>query len=524
MSAVRRVVSGSLASWMRIAVTIFSQIIAVPVYLHYWSIETYGAWILVHSTVTFLTIFDVAHHNYLGNEFLKIGPQKREEIARVFSTGVVVAFIVSVVTFLLIYGLTLFGTLSQSLGIDAGYIQPFKTSLLLTCGTWVFTVTFTGLLGRVLNPFGYFPLSAWSSVLFAIVSTAASVAAVVMGADLVTATVVTCFVTFVCHVTLGMVLFRIARQEKLICGKVYLKEGVVRFFASLALGFQSGLEILRQQGVRFILLPLSGMAQMIAFSTMRTGANLALQGVGTITGPLMPELMAFLGNRDQPRTESAFSVIWLMLCVVLVPAVLTVQYVAPVLFPLWTQGKIDFDPVLFALLSAGVLVYALAQPAIAVVNGNNLLRAQVMISVVATLVTVGGIYLLVPVNGVRGAALALLTGEALSLLFYVHTAKKWLAGMSMQWPTPAFVNASLSLVVASAGMAAIIVFPAHAGVCLLLALTGQAVVLIVYWKQLPFIARQSAKRHAVRLLPRILRQRLEKKMASAPKSLSSAEL
>ena len=513
-SVVKRVVSGSLASWMRIGVTIFSQIIAVPVYLHYWSIETYGAWILVQSIVSFLTIFDIAHHNYLGNEFLKIGKQNREEIGAVFSTGVVVAFLVSIVTFLIICVLTLSGTLSHWVGMETASIRPFETSLLLTCGTWVLTITFTGLLGRVLNPFGYFPLSAWSGVLFAIVSTAASIAAVYFGAGLVATTVVTCIVIFICHSTLSLILFRIARQENLISRNLEMSRGFSRFYASIALGFQSGLEILRQQGVRFILLPLSGMTQMIAFSTMRTGANLALQGVGTITAPLMPELMAFLGSRDQPRTESAFSVIWLMLCVVLVPAVLVVQYLAPTLFPLWTQGKIEFDPVLFALLSLAVLVYALAQPAIAVVNGNNLIREQVMISTIATVTTVGAIYLLVPLMGVRGAALALLAGEVGTLLLYVHVAKKWLGSVAMRWPTFAFVNASLSLIVAAVGMYSIIFFQGHASLCLMLALIAQVFILISYWSQLPLIAREAATAQAVRFMPQLLRKRLVKTVGS----------
>lgn len=514
MSVVKRVVSGSLASWMRIAVTIFSQIIAVPVYLHYWTIETFGAWLLVQSIVSFLTIFDIAHHNYLGNEFLKIGKQKREEIAVVFSTGMLVAVIVSLVTFSIICALTISGLLSQWVGIDNANIEPFEESLLLTCATWVLTITFTGLLGRVLNPFGYFPLSAWSGVLFAILTTVASVVAVSMGAGLMATTLVTCIVTFICNSALFIILFRIARKEKLISRKLEMGKGFYRFYASLALGAQAGIEILRQQGVRFILLPLSGMDQMIAFSTMRTGANLALQGVGTITGPLMPELMAFLVNRDQPRTESAFSVIWLMLCIVLVPAVLMIQYAAPVLFPLWTQGKIAFDPVLFALLSLGVLVFAVAQPAIAVINGNNLIREQVQISIGATFITVGGIYLLVPLMGVRGAALALLVGETISLLFYVRAARKWLGSVVMHWPMSAFVNASLSLVVATAGMAAIIIFDTHSGLCLVLALIAQVFVLIAYWAQLPFIARQSASAQAARFLPQLLRKRLHKAVGS----------
>ena len=513
-SVVKRVVSGSLASWMRIAVTIFSQVIAVPVYLHYWTLETYGAWILVQSIVSFLTIFDIAHHNYLGNEFLKIGKQHREEIGAVFSTGVVIAVLVSMITFLTICALIFTGAISRWVGIDTASIQPFETSLLLTCGTWALTITFTGLLGRVLNPFGYFPLSAWSGVLFAIVSTAASITAVYFGAGLVVTTVVTCLVIFICHSTLSIVLFRIARQENLISRNLDLSRGFWRFYASLALGFQSGLEIMRQQGVRFILLPLSGMSQMIAFSTMRTGANLALQGVGTITAPLMPELMAFLCNRDQPRTESAFSVIWLMLCAVLVPAVLLLQYAAPVLFPVWTQGKIAFDPVLFALLSMAVLVYALAQPAIAVVNGNNLLREQVLISTITTVITVGGIYWLVPLMGVRGAALALLAGESATLVLYVFAAKKWLFSVSMRWPTSAFVNASLSLVIAGGGMCSIIFFENHARFCLMLALLFQVFVLISYWSQLPLIARDAAAIQAVRFLPRLLRKRLDKTVGS----------
>jgi O-antigen/teichoic acid export membrane protein len=499
---------------MRIAVTIFSQVIAIPVYLHYWSIETYGAWVLVQSIVSFLTIFDIAHHNYLGNEFLKTGRHKREEIGAVFCTGVVVAFIVSIVTFAIVCGLTYSGSLSQWVGMDAAHVQQFETSLLLTCGTWALTITFTGLLGRALNPFGYFPLSAWSGVGFAIVSTASSVAAVSFGAGLVMTTAVTCLATFACHTLLSVVLLRIARQEGVVSAKLDMAKGFARFGASLALGAQAGLEILRQQGVRFLLLPLSGMAQMIAFSTMRTGANLALQGVGTITGPLMPELMAFLNNRDQARTESAFSVIWLMLCVVLVPAVLVVQYAAPALFPLWTQGKIAFDPLLFALLSLGVLVYALAQPAIAVVNGNNLIREQLMIAMLATFVTVAGIYFLVPLAGIQGAALALLAGEAISLFFYVRSASQWLAGSAMRWPASAFANASLSLLVAGAGMAAIIIFQPYAGLCLALALCAQVVVLIAYWSQLPTIARQSASAQAARFLPRLLRKRLDKAVGS----------
>ena len=501
MSAVQRVVSGSLASWLRIAVTIVSQVVAVPIYLSYWSVNTYGMWILIQSIVTFLTVFDVAHHQYLGNEFLRLGKQKRQEVGEVFCTGMSIALIVSIFTFFIISVLVLSGTIGRWVGIETLNTREFETALMLTVVPWILTVTFTGITGRALYPFGYFPLSAWSGAVFALISTVASIAAVWLGADLIGATIVTCIVNFLCHGVLTFILLRIVRQEKLLFKKIDLRSGFSRFLASLVLGVQSGLEILRQQGVRFILLPLAGMASMIAFSTMRTGANLAQQGLGTITSPLMPELMSFLSNRDQVRMEISFSVIWLMLCVVLVPAVLVLQYLSPALFSLWTHGKITFDPILFAILSFSVLVSALAQPAIAIVSGNNRLRAQFLISLTAVLVTVGSMYGMVPALGIKGAAIALLLGELVTLVCYVYSARQWLAMALMQWPKPSFLIASLSLVVAAAGMTSIVIFTNYDQVCLVFALVTQVFIINKYWARLPLVARQQAAIKLARLLP-----------------------
>jgi len=510
MSAIQRVVSGSLASWLRIVVTIVSQVVAVPIYLSYWSVDTYGIWILIQSIMTFLTVFDVAHHHYLGNEFLKFGPQKRKEIGETFCTGISVAFIVSIFTFIIISSLVLSGALGRWVGIEKLNTHAFEMSLLLMAGTWAITVTFTGIIGRALYPFGYFPLLAWSGAVFALLSTIASIAAVWFGADLIGASIVVCMVNILCHSILTLILLRIAKKEELLFRKIDLRLGFLRFFSALVLGVQSGFEVLRHQGARFILLPLSGMASMIAFSTMRTGANLAQQGLGTITAPLMPELMNFLSIRDQVRMEISFSVIWLMLSVVLVPAVLILQYLSPELFSLWTNGKIVFDPVLFAILSFGVLVSALAQPAIAVVSGNNLLKEQFRISFIAVIVTVGSMYVLVSFMGIKGAAIALLLGELVALTGYVFSAKKWLILAFMRWPKAAFVNASLSLVVAASGMTSIIIFTHHNEICLIFALLAQVFVISKYWMQLPFVARQQAAIKLARFLPKPYRGLLEK--------------
>jgi O-antigen/teichoic acid export membrane protein len=263
--------------------------------------------------------------------------------------------------------------------------------------------------------------------------------------------------------------------------------------------------MVRHQGVRLALVPMTGVSEMAAFSTMRTGANFALQGLSTITVPVMPELMRYLVARDQPRMESTFAIVWLVLCAVLSPVVLVIQALAPELFPIWTRGKIAFDPALFSMLSTGVLVFALAQPAAAVVAGNNLVRSQLAVSLFAAVITVGGMLMFVPMYGIRGAAMALLSAELINLFFYVMRASAWMRGNDMRWPLHAFSAATLSVITAAVGLSAMTFFPESLTQCLAISLVLEALVALFYWRQLPTIARARAFGLLVRFLPSWLR-------------------
>src|SRR5690606_4203016 len=130
---------------------------------------------------------------------------------------------------------------------------------------------------------------------------------------------------------------------------------------------------------------------LAAFSTMRTATNVAMQGLRTVTIPLMPELVQFLHKKDQERSEAAFATIWIVTMIGLCPAIIILQNIIEPLFITWTRGQITFNPWLFATLSIGVLVFALSQPAIAVVRGNNILQPQILISALTGGIAMGGI-------------------------------------------------------------------------------------------------------------------------------------
>ena len=169
-------------------------------------------------------------------------------------------------------------------------------------------------------------------------------------------------------------LFKLFKKEHIRPSKPSLVLGLSNFRMSLPLLGKSLLENVRQQGVRLLLAPLSGAVGLAAFATMRTGANVALQGLNTICNPILPDLMRFLHDRDQPRSEAAFATIWVVVVALMAPAVVILQTFVEPLYVVWTQGKIPFNPLLFSILSLGVLVYAVVQPAMAIVIGNNLTK------------------------------------------------------------------------------------------------------------------------------------------------------
>lgn len=500
-TAAFRVISGSAASWVRIAITVVTQVALVPVYLSSWGAEVYGAWLLMQATWAMILVFDSGHQDFVGFECLRLGPANKSSIIRVVLSAAPVALTIAVINVVIAWGIAHSETVALHTGLGGMLFEQWGASLMLQSVVWLTTGSLTALIVRAITPFGYFPLTSWWSTGYAFATAVMPGVAVYMGADLWGASIALAITAATYQLAFIVRLVVIVRDEDLLNGKPDFALGRRQAVNSLWLVFKNLAENFRQQGVRLVLSPLAGVSQMATFSTIRTGANFALQGLNTVAGPVMPELMRFLAARDQNRTESAFAVVWLVLCAGLSPAVLIVQCVAPTIFPAWTQGKIEYDPVLFAILSLGVLVYALAIPALAVLQGNNLVRQQLLVSVLAAVTTVVGMIVLVPVYGIRGAAMALLLAEVACLGTTLYIAATWLGRNSMHWPFRAFFSATVSVLVAAIGMAAIAKFPNINIYILAVSLIAELAALIIYWNRLPAMARERGASLLSRFIP-----------------------
>ena len=503
MSVSSRLISGTVAAWVQIGINLVTQLALVPLYLTYWSVETYGLWLAILSFASILNSLDLGFQEYLGFEFLKIEKANLSKISKYLCSSVFVGIILGIIQVIIMIGVVYFGLLPHLLGEtiieeDNHHVLYEAGIVLLLQGlAWLICGSIGGLLTRALSAFGYYPRMAWWGVFASLLMNLTPAIAVMNGAGLLYTGIILAVVRVLSDVPVYVDMIRLLRKEGVQVVYPSIKLGWQIFIRSSVISVTNLLENFRQQGARLFLTPFVGATGLAAFATMRTGANVAMQGLHTITNPLMPDLMRFLHQRDQVRSNTAFSTVWIVAIALMAPALIFLQAVFEPLYSAWTRGKIPFNPGLFALLSLGVLVYAISQPAISVVRGNNLLKNQIIISSLTAAVVIVGILLLVPLLGIIGAGMAIILAEIIACIAYSIVAKHWLYNNELLWPRRSFNIALISVWIAAIAMGGMIWLPPYKWIITCISMLALFWNFMRYWHTLPELATQHAKRLAV---------------------------
>ena len=503
MSALHRFLSASAASWARILLTVGTQVLLVPLFLSHWTVAEYGCWLIVQTIMGIGSLLSTGLQTYAGYEFLKIGDQKPHESRRLFYSTAPCVLAVSIFELTVLLGLIYFGLIRDLFdagdSLDATLLHQADVSLVLYSLCYLVASSVGGLAGRAVAPYGYFPRMTWWAVFLALSQALASAIAVASGANLVQTVIWINVITIVANIPIHWDMWRIFRQQELRPVSPDWRLGLVSVGRSLAISFGNILDISRQQGVRIFLGALLGVTRMTEFSTTRTMSNLSMQGVGTVTNPIMPELMRFLRERDVQRTEATIGFVWLFAVVLLAPILVAFQWVMPTVYAAWTRGKITYDPALFALFSATLLLFALARPPLAVLQGNNLLKVQLGISIGISVIALGGILLTATHFGTLGAATSLLFAELIGTVLAVWYAARWLIDNAIGFPWTLFLVSVLAMVIADLAIALMVWLPEWRLFVLVPALVLSAMVVGLFVRKAPpaAVARMS------RLFPRL---------------------
>lgn len=511
MSTFKRIASGSLAMWARMGVTMLSQVALVPLYLSYWPARTYGTWLALQAVYSLITIFDTAHQSYLENHFLSIGKTDLQALRTTLFSAIPTGIALSLMQMgllLLSHHMGWFAFLTDlNHASDTELRSEAFIVLLVWMLVWTLTLSAAGLVTRLLSALGYFSRFAWWGLVFVVASSVIPVITLVRGGSLLQVGLTQAAVTVVYNLFWFMDAVRVLRSESITPIRPNMHTALSTLQQSTFVLFRQLLELARQHGFRMVMNPMVGLQKLAEFSTQRTVANVALQGLNSIYGPLMPELMRYIRERDQAKMEGAFALLWALLILLLCPLIMALQLSMPIIYPIWTRGKFEFDGVLLATISASVLAYMLSLPAVAVCTGTNLVKQQLRVAVLSAGMLLGTLPVFIHFFDLRGAALSLLAAEVTAGLVYVRLSASWLNDAGLKWPSKGFVIALTAVALTLSACYGIALAPTLRVPTTLALVAALGMAITAYFRSLPantraYVNTQVIQRfHLRRLLP-----------------------
>ena len=95
---IKKFIISSSARWFDLFTTAVFSIIAVPIMLSKWSVETYAAWILLMGITTYVNMPTKGLNTYIFSKNLQLGKTKKKEISKNITSSLPITIFITLVT------------------------------------------------------------------------------------------------------------------------------------------------------------------------------------------------------------------------------------------------------------------------------------------------------------------------------------------------------------------------------------------------------------------------------------------
>jgi O-antigen/teichoic acid export membrane protein len=415
-----RMLRGGGATFFSQASTLGVQLLSVPLFLGYWGVEYYGAWLILSSFPAYFAMSDLGIGSAAANEMtMRASRDDREGAVEVFRSVWLFISVVSAALLVtaawILWTIPVVGWLNITALDQDAFALTLCLLLLHVCIHMQGSVVAAGY-----RAVGCYAQSTFLGALFRVAEFGGCAAVLMSGGGAVAVAA-----TYVAVRSASLVYYyrRLTRLAPWVTLGIRgaTRSEVVRLAAPgiAFLGFPLG-HALSGQGLVTAIGVVLGPAAVVVFSTTRTLVNGIRQVVGGINATVWPELsMAHgSGNRELVRSlhRSACKVsLWMAAL-----GSLALLLLGRSVLTLWTSGAVVPESVFFEAMVLSAFTFSLWSTSIVVPSATN---QHVRVAAVFLGVTSGGLLFavaLLPTLGLLGVAMALILIDAVMTVVVVR--------------------------------------------------------------------------------------------------------
>lgn len=381
-----------------------AQLAIVPILASHWGVQTYGAWVLLATTPSFLAISDFGFATAAGTQMTMLVAQgRRAEAVQVFQSAWAVILPSSLIV--LATALLVCWSIPES---ALPHAASFRYSEVRETLALLIAYGLVSLQGSIFNAGfrceGRFALGMFWAANTILIENTLLVLAVLSGAGpVIAATGLLC-----------------GRVFALIVQNVLLRRAVQWLRIGLSEARRETAHSLLKPAVAVMMLPLSqasflqgtaialgaagGSAAVPAFTATRTLSRIGLQMTQLLVHAIMPEYSAAVARGDRVRQGSMLAVTIISAGLVLIPFAVFLAVCGPEFVAIWTRGKILVTRELMIVMAATVLFGGLWNPLSNLVLAMNRHAAYSYPFAVLAVLTIPASYVLSLRFGATGAA------------------------------------------------------------------------------------------------------------------------
>lgn len=420
-SLLSRYMRVSFVTWMSTVFSIVMQLVSVPICLHYWGDNVYGAWVALFAAFTIMRTIDGGYTTYIGNKLNILYHKSHEDLRVTLASAIWGCLLLGMLQLVILSILYITGSMNVILGAKSTALNNSEAfwGLLVLSVSWICTGSYIGVIHRLQNPAGMMYQAAWWGMGFQVFQFVCLIFAAISRMNIFQAACLFAFVQAFIYLSSAIYLrYKLADFYPWLAGSS-VKVGLSNLIRCLPI---TGGGILQQGSNNAVIMLISSLLGSIAvssFSTVRTLSNLWTNLINIFTSPLLPDLVRFYVNKDWHRFTAVLTAHSMLVNSLINFTIIVTYPFLNIIYLNWTGHHLQFNAQLLNYLLATVSITAATSLISAFLSGINHASFVIICSTVRGTFGIVLGYVLLKSVGIYGVALALFIGEFVILFITI---------------------------------------------------------------------------------------------------------